>query len=186
MSSMRDDLTEVVYTEKKIAARVEELGFKIAKDFADKVDDGIVAITVLRGAITFSTDLCRCIDLPMEADFMQISSYGDGAKSSGSVQVKKDVSGAITGKHVLVIEDIYDTGNSMQFLINFLKSKSPKSISTAVLLRKDVEGQLDFDIDYLAFHCPNEFIVGYGLDYAQKYRNLPYIGILKPEIYQDK
>ena len=121
MYSMRDDLTEVVYTEKKIAARVEEL--------------------------------------------------------------KKDVSSSITGKHVLVIEDIYDTGNSMQFLVNFLASKNPKSISTAVLLRKDVENQIPFDIDYLAFHCPNEFIVGYGLDYAQKYRNLPYIGILKPEIY---
>ena len=183
MYSMRDELTEVVYTEKKIAARVEELGFQITDDFKDKVKDGIVAITVLRGAITFSTDLCRCIDLPMEADFMQLSSYGDGHKSSGSVKIKKDVSSSITGKHVLVIEDIYDTGNSMQFLVNFLASKNPESISTAVLLRKDVENQIPFDIDYLAFHCPNEFIVGYGLDYAQKYRNLPYIGILKPEIY---
>lgn len=184
MSSMRDDLTRVVYTEKKIAARVEELGFQIAKDFEDKVEDGIVAITVLRGAITFSTDLCRCIDLPMEADFMQLSSYGNEAKSSGSVQIKKDVSSSITNKHVLVIEDIYDTGNSMHYLINFLKTKNPKSISTAVLLKKEVKDQLDFDIDYLAFSCPNEFIVGYGLDYAQKYRNLPYIAILKPEIYK--
>lgn len=183
MTSMRDDLTRVVYTEKKIAARVEELGFQIASDFEGKASEGIVAITVLRGAITFSTDLCRCIDLPLEADFMQLSSYGNEARSSGSVQIKKDVSSSITDKHVLVIEDIYDTGNSMHYLINFLKTKNPKSISTAVLLRKEVEGQLPFDIDYLAFTCPNEFIVGYGLDYAQKYRNLPYIGILKPEIY---
>ena len=185
MYSMHDDLTSVVYTEKKIAARVEELGLQITEDFRDKVEDGIVAITVLRGAITFSTDLCRCVDLPMEADFMQLSSYGDGAKSSGSVQIKKDVSSPITGKHVLVIEDIYDTGNSMNYLYKFLETKSPKSIATAVLLKKEVEPQLPFDIDYLAFSCPNEFIVGYGLDYAQKYRNLPYIGILKPEIYKE-
>ena len=173
-----------MYTEKKIAARVEELGFQITEDMRDKAQEGIVAVTILRGAITFSTDLCRCIDLPMEADFMQLSSYGDGAKSSGSVKIKQDLSSPITNKHVLVIEDIYDTGNSMHYLIKFLQSKNPKSISTAVLLRKDVEPQLPFDIDYLAFSCPNEFIVGYGLDYAQKYRNLPYIGILKPEIYQ--
>ena len=184
MHSMHDDVTRVVYTEKKIAARVEELGLQITEDFKDKASEGIVAITILRGAITFATDLCRCIDLPMEAEFMQLSSYGDGAKSSGSVKIKKDVSSPITDKHVLVIEDIYDTGNSMNYLYKFLQMKNPKSITTAVLLKKEVEPQLEFDIDYLAFTCPNEFIVGYGLDYAQKYRNLPYIGVLKPEIYQ--
>lgn len=183
MYSMKNDLSGVVYTEKKIAARVEELGMQIQHDYQDLVEDGIVAVTILRGAITFSTDLCRCIDLPLETDYMQLSSYGDSTQSSGVVKIKKDLSSAVEGKHVLVIEDIYDTGNSMAYLMNFLKTKNPKSVKTAVLLRKKVEPQIPFDIDYLAFECPNEFIVGYGLDYAQKYRNLPYIGILKKEIY---
>ena len=181
---MHEDVLEILYTKEQLAERVEEMGAKITCDFADFADEGIVLISVLRGAAIFMSDLARAIDLPIEMDYMAVSSYGNAAKSSGVVSILKDTSSPIEGKHVIIAEDILDTGLTLQYLIENLETRGPKSVNVVTLLRKQVENQVDIDCMDIGFECPNAFIVGYGLDYAEKYRNLPYIGILKPEIYQ--
>ena len=128
-------------------------------------------------------DLARAIELPIEMDYMAISSYGNGAKSSGVVRILKDLTSEIEGRHVIVAEDILDSGLTLKYLLKNLSSRNPASIAVATLLRKKTEAQADIDCRYVGFECPDEFIVGYGLDYAERYRNLPYIGILKPELY---
>ena len=151
---MHNDISEILFTEKQLADRVGEIGAAITRDYADAADEGIILISVLRGAAIFMADLARKIELPLEMDYMAISSYGNGAKSSGVVRILKDLS-----------------------------SRQPASIEVATLLRKKTLAQAKIDCKYIGFECPDEFIVGYGLDYAERYRNLPYIGILKPEIY---
>ena len=180
---MHNDISEILFTEKQLADRVGEIGAAITRDYADAADEGIILISVLRGAAIFMADLARKIELPLEMDYMAISSYGNGAKSSGVVSIPKDLSSQIEGRHVIVAEDILDSGLTLTYLLKNLSSRQPASIAVATLLRKKTLAQAKIDCKYIGFECPDEFIVGYGLDYAERYRNLPYIGILKPEIY---
>lgn len=182
--SMHNDVKEILYTEQEIADCVKEMGRTITRDYAEIAgDEGIVLISVLRGAAIFMADLAREIDLPVEMDYMAVSSYGSGAKSSGVVRILKDLSSSIEGKHVVIAEDILDSGLTLSYLLDILESRKPASIEVATLLRKKVSRQVEIKCKYVGFECADEFIVGYGLDYAEKYRNLPYIGVLKPEIY---
>lgn len=181
---MHDDIAEVLFTEQEIADRVREMGGAITRDYADAArDGGIVLVSVLRGAAIFMADLARKIELPLEMDYMAISSYGNGAKSSGVVRILKDLSSEIEGRHVIVAEDILDSGLTLKYLLKNLSSRNPASLEVATLLRKQTLAQAKIDCRYVGFECPDEFIVGYGLDFAERYRNLPYIGILKHELY---
>ncbi len=182
---MHEDISQVLYSEEDIAKRVAEIGQEITHDYAEVAPkDGIIMISVLRGAAIFMADLARQIDLPIEMDYMAISSYGNGAKSSGVVRILKDLTSEIEGRHVIIAEDILDSGLTLKYLMKNLQSRGPASIEVATLLRKKIKAQADVRCRYVGFECPDEFIVGYGLDYAEHYRNLPYIGILKPELYK--
>ncbi len=181
---MHQDLKEVLFTDDVLAERVAQMGAEITADYADK-SKPLIVISVLRGACIFMADLVRSIDLPVEMDFMAVSSYGSGAKSSGVVRIIKDLSTSIEGKNVLIAEDILDSGLTLKYLMKTLSSRKPASIEVATLLYKQGTQKTQIDCKYVGFDCPDEFIVGYGLDYAERYRNLPYIGVLKPEIYQD-
>lgn len=183
---MHEDIQEVLFSQEEIAARVAQIGAQITKDYADVVSDdgrGIVLVSVLRGAAIFMADLARTIELPLEMDYMAVSSYGNGAKSSGVVRILKDLSSEVEGRHIIVAEDILDSGLTLKYLMKNLASRNPASIEVATLLRKKTLAQADIECKYVGFECPDQFIVGYGLDFAERYRNLPYIGILKPEVY---
>lgn len=175
------DLDRVLFTEEDIQNRVKEMGAQITKDYEGK---SIVVISVLRGAAIFMADLVREIHLPIEMDYMAISSYGNGAKSSGVVRILKDLTCSIEGRHVLIAEDILDSGLTLRYLMNNLESRHPASLQVATLLRKDTPNQADIKCKYIGFECPDEFIVGYGLDYAERYRNLSCIGVLKPGVIE--
>ena len=182
---MHEDVSRVIISEEELRKRVTELGAAISRDYADVVGkEGIVLISVLRGAAIFMADLARAIDIPLEMDYMAVSSYGKAAKSSGVVNIQKDLSGSITGRHVVIAEDILDSGLTLSYLLKNLESRKPASLSICTLLLKNREREVDIDCRYVGFECPDEFIVGYGLDYAERYRNLPYIVVLKPEIYE--
>ena len=174
------DIQEIVLSEEEIKARVAELGAQISEDYKG---EPLVVITILRGGAMFATDLVRSIKLPLELDFMAVSSYGNGTTSSGRVQILKDLSGSIEGKHVLIAEDILDTGVTLSHLMAVLEHRNPLSIEIAALLKKQGTQKVDIDCKYVGFDCPDAFIVGYGLDYAERYRNLPYIGVLDPKVY---
>ncbi len=182
---MHKDISRVLFTEDEIARRVSELGAEISRDYADVAEEGIVLISVLRGAAIFMADLARKIDLPVEMDYMAVSSYGDGAKSSGVVRILKDLTAQIEGRHVIVAEDILDSGLTLKYLLRNLSSRHPASLEVVTLLRKKLLAQAKIDCKYVGFECPDEFIVGYGLDYAERYRNMSYIGVLKPEVFSD-
>ncbi|WP_206214813.1 MULTISPECIES: hypoxanthine phosphoribosyltransferase [unclassified Adlercreutzia] len=181
---VHNDVSQVLFTEQEIARRVAQIGADITRDYAAAASDGIVLISVLRGAAIFMADLARAVELPLEMDYMAVSSYGNGAKSSGVVRILKDLSTEIEGRHVIIAEDIIDSGLTLAYLMKNLASRNPASIEVAALLRKKTPAQAEIDCRYVGFECPDEFIVGYGLDYAERYRNLPCIGVLKPEIYQ--
>lgn len=183
---MHKDIQEILYTEDEIKARVAQIGGALTDKYSKIVDEGesVVLISVLRGAAIFMADLARATEVPLEMDYMALSSYGSGTKSSGVVKVVKDLTASIEGKHVIIAEDILDSGLTLQFLIENLKTRRPASIEVVTLLRKDVPDQAPVECAHIGFECPNEFIVGYGLDYAERYRNLPYIGVLKPEVYE--
>lgn len=176
MEELHPDLERVLFSEDDIRARVSEMGAAITRDYAGK---DLVVISILRGGAIFMADLVRQIDLPLEMDFMAVSSYGKEAKSSGIVRIQKDLSTDIMDRDVLIAEDVIDTGLTLRYLIKNLQSRKPASLSIAALLRKDISEQADLPCNYLGFACPDEFVVGYGLDYAEKYRNLPYVGALK-------
>lgn len=182
---MHKDIEEILFTEDEISQRITELGSQITSDYKERAEAGetIIMISVLRGAAIFMADLVRSVELPIEMDYMAISSYGNGAKSSGVVRILKDLSSEIKGSHVLVAEDILDSGLTLKYLLKMLASREPASIEVVTLLRKKTLQQAKIDCKYIGFECPDQFIVGYGLDYAEKYRNLPYIGVLKSEIY---
>lgn len=184
---MHEDVKEILYSEDEIKVRVAEMGAAITEQYAERAAAGekIVLVSVLRGAAIFMADLARAIKLPLEMDYMAVSSYGSGTKSSGVVNIVKDLSASIEGKHVIVAEDILDSGLTLEFLIENLKARNAASIEVVTLLRKKVTPQADIKCLHIGFECPNEFIVGYGLDYAERYRNLPYIGVLKPEVYEN-
>ncbi len=179
---MHEDVKEILFTEEQLKGRVREMGAQITADYAGKGD--FVVISVLRGAAIFMADLIREIKLPVEMDFMAVSSYGSGVKTSGVVKIIKDLSSNIEGKHVLIAEDILDSGLTLDYLMHTLSSRNPASIEVATLLHKAGAQKVDIQCKYIGFDCPNEFIIGYGLDYAERYRNLPYIGVLKPEVYE--
>jgi hypoxanthine phosphoribosyltransferase len=161
--------------------KVAELGAAITRDYADKE---IFAIGILRGAVVFMADLIRAIERPVQIDFMAVSSYGMQADSSGIVRILKDLDSSITGKHVLIIEDIIDSGQTLSYLIKNLTERKPASIQLCTLMNKPERRKVDLPVKYVGFEIPNEFVVGYGLDYAEKYRNLPYLGVLKRSIYE--
>lgn len=181
---MHSDIEEILFTEDEIAQRVREIGAAITRDYAHAPEEGgILLISVLRGAAIFMADLARQIDLPLEMDYMAISSYGNGAKSSGVVRIQKDLTSDIKGRHVIIAEDILDSGLTLSYLLKNLAAREPASVEVATMLRKDTPHQADIDCKYVGFECPDQFIVGYGLDFAEHYRNLPYIGVLKPALY---
>ena len=180
--SMHDDVLEILFSEEQVKARVKELGRQITADYADKKEP-VLLVSVLRGSYIFMADLSRAIDIPVQIDFMSVSSYGAGTKSSGQVEIKKDLSDSIEGVHVIVVEDILDSGNTLSYLLAVLSARHPASVKLCTLLDKPERREKPITADYIGFTIPNAFIVGYGLDYAEDYRNLPYIGILKPEVY---
>ena len=177
---LNDAIQEVLFTEEELKEKVREIGGQIEKDYAGKE---IMLIGVLRGSFIFMSDLARAIDLPCTLDFMSVSSYGKGTKSSGQVQITKDLSEDITGRHVIVIEDILDSGNTLSYLLKMLENRNPASVRLCTLLDKPERRVKPVEVHYRGFEIPDAFVVGYGLDYAEQYRNLPYIGILKPEVY---
>lgn len=180
------DIKEILFADTEIRARVAEIGEALTDKYSEIADRGesVIMISVLRGAAIFMADLARATEIPLEMDYMAVSSYGSGTKSSGVVTIVKDLTSSIEGKYVIVVEDILDSGLTLQFLIENLQSRNPASIEVVTLLRKRTLAQADIECAHIGFECPDEFIVGYGLDYAERYRNLPYIGILKPEVYE--
>ena len=177
---LEKDIESVLFSAEQLQQRVREIAAEIEKDYAGKE---IMLISVLRGSFVFMADLCRAIDLPCTIDFMSVSSYGKGTTSSGQVQITKDLSEDISGRHVIVIEDILDSGNTLSYLLRLLEHRHPASIRLCTLLDKPDRRTKPVQVHYSGFTIPDAFVVGYGLDYAEKYRNLPYIGILKPEVY---
>lgn len=177
---MYNDVKNVLLSEAELSAKVAEMGAQISKDYQGK---NLLLVTVLKGAVVFLTDLMRAIDLPAEIDFMVVSSYGSGVKSSGVVKIVKDLDTEIAGRDILIVEDILDTGITLEYLTQMLRDRNPESIKIATLLDKPARRKANIQADYIGFSIPDEFVIGYGLDYDEKYRNLPFIGILKPEVY---
>ena len=178
--NMHEDILRVLLTEEELRAKVQELGRQITQDYRG---GSLMLVTVLTGAVVFLADLMRAIDVPAEIDFMVVSSYGSGVKSSGVVKIVKDLDVPIKGRDILIVEDILDSGMTLSYLKELLESREPRSIRIATLLDKPARRKVDLQADYVGYAVPDEFVVGYGLDYDEKYRNLPYIGILKPEVY---
>ena len=179
--SQRDDILKVLLTEEQLKEKCAEMGAQITRDYAGK---NLLLVTVLKGAVVYMADLMRCIDLPCAIDFLSVSSYGAGTTTSGEVRILKDLDSTLEGRDVLVVEDILDSGVTLSFLLKNLSARQPRSIRLCTLLDKPERRKVDIRPDYVGAVVPDEFIVGYGLDYAEKYRNLPFIGVLKPEIYQ--
>ncbi len=178
---IHDDVQEILYSEEQIAAIVKDLGRRISEDYKDK---NLFMVAALKGAVVFMADLMRAIDVHCSIDFLSVSSYGAGTSTSGEVRVLKDLDTTLEGKDLLVVEDILDSGVTLSFLLKNLSARNPKSIKLCTLLDKPDRRKVEIHPDYVGAVVPDEFIVGYGLDYAEKYRNLPYIGILKPAVYQ--
>ena len=179
---MYQDVARVLLSEEQIKARIQELGKDLMRDYADK---NPVFIGVLKGVVVFYADMIRAFDAPCQLDFMWVSSY-QGTQSTGSICVKQDVRTDLTGRHVVILEDILDTGRSLKFVVEHLRTKGAASVRVCTLLDKP-EGRVpgyEIKADYVGFEIPNEFVIGYGLDYNEKYRNLPYVGILKPSVYE--
>lgn len=176
------DIKEIVITEEQIQAKVAELGEAISRDYGD---ESILLIAVLRGAALFVADLARHITSPVEIDFMAVSSYGSSTKSSGVVRIIKDLDESIEGRHVLVVEDILDTGLTLKYLLKNLASRQPASLEVVALLSKKDKQRVPIQCKYVGYDIPDEFVVGYGLDYDERYRNLPFVGVLEPSVYGD-
>ena len=181
MHNLHPDVERILITEAQLAERVREMGKEITRDYEG---EQIVMISVLRGAAIFMADLVREIDLNVEMDYMAISSYGGGTRSSVVVRILKDIDSDIKDRHVIIAEDILDSGLTLKYTMNLLASRNPKSIEVATLLHKQTPTPAHVDCKYTGFMVPDEFIVGYGLDYAERYRNLPYIGTLKESVYK--
>ena len=181
MKAYDNDIKEIVFDEEIIQKRVRELGEKIAKDYAG---EELVVVAVLRGSIIFVADLIRHIDLPVVLDTVALSSYYNGTDSSGRVKINKDLESSISGKNVLIVEDIADRGVTLKFLMEMLTVRKAKSIKTCTLLNKPSRRIVDVDLDYIGFEIEDYFVIGYGLDFAQKYRNYPKIGILDEKMYK--
>ncbi|MDD2417420.1 MAG: hypoxanthine phosphoribosyltransferase [Oscillospiraceae bacterium] len=179
---MNEDVGEILFSAEQIAGIVERMGKQISKDYQGK---DLIMISVLKGSLIFMADLMRSIDVPCSIDFLSVTSYGSGTSTTGEVRILKDLDISLEGKDVLVVEDILDSGMTLSFLLKSLKARYPKSIKLCTLLDKPERRRVNITADYIGVQVPDMFIVGYGLDYAEKYRNLPYIAVLKPEIYSE-
>lgn len=179
--SMHDDIKTVLVSEKEIQAKVAELGAQISKDYEGK---NLVLVSILKGSVVFMADLMRAVSIPCSIDFMVVSSYGSGTTTTGLVKIIKDLDEDLSGKEVLIVEDILDTGVTLSNLVPMLKMRNPNSVKICTILDKPSRRKTDVQPDYEGFRVPDEFVVGYGLDYDEKYRNLPYIGVLKPSVYE--
>jgi hypoxanthine phosphoribosyltransferase len=177
------DIKSVLVSAADIHARTIELAAEVGRDYASTQQD-LLLITVLKGAVMFVTDLARAIPLPTQLEFMAVSSYGSATSSSGVVRILKDLDRDISGRDVLIVEDIVDSGLTLSWLLRNLSNRGPKSLRVCTLLRKPDAVRTDVEIAYVGFDVPNEFVVGYGLDYAERYRDLPYIGTLEPRVYE--
>ncbi|SLM92021.1 hypoxanthine phosphoribosyltransferase [Brachybacterium nesterenkovii] len=180
--SLHDDVEKVLLSAEEIEQRLTELGAQIAADYAEEPP---ILVGVLKGAVMVMADLARRIDLRTEMDWMAVSSYGSGTKSSGVVRILKDLGTDITDRHVLIVEDIIDSGLTLSWLLSNLRSRGPRSVEICTLLRKPEAARVEIDVRYVGYDIPNEFVVGYGLDFAETYRNLPYVGVLKRSVYED-
>ncbi len=177
---MREDVARVLITEGEIQRRVRELARQIEVDYEGK---DLLMVGLLKGAVTFMVDLTRAMQRPVAIDFIAVASYGASTESSGVVRILKDLDESIEGRHVLVVEDIVDTGLTLRYILELLRRRGPASLRVCALLNKKERRLVDVPLDYVGFDVPNEFVVGYGLDFRQIYRNLPFIGVLKPEVY---
>ena len=177
---MINDMESILLTEEQIRDRVAQMGAEISRDYAGKDP---LFVGVLKGCFVFMADLMRAVSVPCGMDFMVVSSYGSGVKTTGAVEIIKDLSQDIQGRHIVIVEDILDTGVTLHYLSRYLKNRDPASVTIATFLDKPERRRADVSARYVGFTVPDAFVVGYGLDYAEKYRNLPFIGILKPEIY---
>ena len=178
---LEKDIDHILFSEEQLKARVREIAGQIDRDFAGKEP---MLISVLRGSFIFMADLMRSITLPCTVDFMAVSSYGAGTTSSGQVKITKDLSESFEGRDIIVVEDILDSGNTLSYLLQILQARHPASMKLCTLLDKPDRRIKPVHVDYSGFSIPDEFVVGYGLDFAEKYRNLPYIGVLKPCVYE--
>jgi len=177
------DVSEILLSEEQIQAKVRELGRRISEDFAGRE---LTLVSVLKGSLPFMADLMRSITIPVQIDLMEVSSYGGTAtESSGLVRILKDLSSSIDGRHVLIVEDIIDTGLTLNYLVRYLRGKNPASLKICTLLDKPARRIVEIAIDYRGFEIPDQFVIGYGLDYGEAYRNLRFVGVLRPEVYTD-
>ena len=182
---MRDKMEQIILSAEDIQSRVRELAGDIMRHYQGIGAEELVVVGILRGAVVLMSDLIRQLPLPLSIDFMAISSYGGSTSSSGTVRILKDISEAIEGKHVLVVEDIVDTGLTLKSLLSILWARKPQSLAVCALLNKPLRRKTQVHVDFCGFEIPDKFVVGYGLDYAGHYRHLPYIGVLKPEVYNN-
>jgi len=180
--TMHPHCSEILYSEELLRSRVRALGEKITADYSGK---DLIVIGLLKGSFIFLSDLTRCMDLDCDIEFMVVSSYGSSTTSSGNIKINLDLRADLTGKHVLIVEDILDTGATLFFIRNLIRLRGPESVKICTLLDKPARRKADICADYVGFEVPDKFIIGYGLDYGEKYRNLPYIGVLRPEIYSE-
>ncbi len=179
-ADMGDDLERVLLTEEQLASRLDEIAAQIDADYAGK---DVLLVGVLKGAVMVMADLARRLHGPVQMDWMAVSSYGSGTKSSGVVRILKDLDADLHGRHVLIVEDIIDSGLTLSWLVANLRSRGPESVEIATMLRKPEAAKVEVEVRYVGFEIPNEFVVGYGLDYAERYRNLPFVGTLAPHVY---
>lgn len=180
---MKNDIERVLFSQDELAGKTKELGKQLTIDYQDK---NPLVVGILKGAMPFLSDLVKEMDIYLEMDFMDVSSYGNGTVSSGEVKIVKDLNTTVEGRDLLLVEDIIDSGRTLNYLIDMFKYRKARSVKIVTLLDKPEGRVIDIKADYVGFLVPNEFVVGYGLDYAERYRNLPYIGVLKPEIYEEK
>ena len=178
---MNNDIKEVLYSEDELRGRVRQMGETISNDYSGKE---LILIGVLKGSVIFMADLLKEINIPCKMDFMAVSSYGNSTETSGVVRILKDLDFEIQGKDILIVEDIIDSGVTLKYLMKYLSGRKPNSLEIVCLLNKPDRRKVDIDVKYLGYDVPDHFLVGYGLDFAEKYRNLPYVGILKEEIYK--
>ncbi|MFE5311232.1 hypoxanthine phosphoribosyltransferase [Isoptericola sp. NPDC056573] len=179
-SDVEGDLANILLTEEQIVSKLDEIAARIDADYAGQ---DLLLVGVLKGAVMVMADLARRLHHPVQMDWMAVSSYGSGTKSSGVVRILKDLDADLTGRNVLIVEDVIDSGLTLSWLVANLRSRGPASVEIATMLRKPDAAKVDVDVRYVGFDIPNEFVVGYGLDYAEKYRNLPFVGTLAPHVY---
>lgn len=179
--NIKNDIEKELYTEEEIHHKVKDIAEKISLDYEGK---DLLVVGVLKGSVIFASELIKYISIPCEIDFMAVSSYGKSSETSGIVRILKDLDGDIKGKHVLIVEDIVDTGITLSYLLNYLKARGAESIEIVSLLNKQARRISEINVKYIGFDVPDAFIVGYGIDYAERYRNLPFVGVLKEEVYK--